>query len=265
MIQSPSGNLTTLQLVIMSDPLFVSEIFSSIQGEGMLAGRRQIFVRLTECNLDCIYCDTNFEKSDICRLESKPGSGMFTDHPQPLSLHKISAIFEDWCLQLPGAHHSVSFTGGEPLIHADALAKWFPEIRKSLPIHLETNGTMHIALRQVKQHVDYISMDMKLPSTAGCTEHLWDLHTLFLREACDNNVSVKVVVGELTSVSEIQQVCDVIASVDAALPLFLQPLSLPDGTVGVTAAHILHLQELAASRLPDVRVIPQMHKLLGAL
>ena len=231
----------------------------------MLAGRRQIFVRLMECNLDCLYCDTNFEKSDICRLESKPGSGTFINLPQPLPLHKISAIFEDWRSLLPGAHHSVSFTGGEPLLYADALQEWFPEIRKSLPIHLETNGTMHIALRQVKQHVDYISMDMKLPSTAGCTEQLWDLHALFLKEALGGNVSVKVVVGELTPESEIRQVCDVISSVDASLHLFLQPLSMPDGSIGITAAHILRLQELASSLLPDVRVIPQMHKLLGAL
>ncbi|MDD2582385.1 MAG: 7-carboxy-7-deazaguanine synthase QueE, partial [Desulfuromonadaceae bacterium] len=212
----------------MSDTLYVSEIFSSIQGEGMLAGRRQIFVRLVECNLDCRYCDTDFKKTDTCRLESKPGSGTFLNLPQPLSLQKISAIFDDWRSQLPGAHHSVSFTGGEPLLYADTLAEWFPEIRKSLPIHLETNGTMHRALQRVKQNVDYVSMDMKLPSTAGCTEQLWDLHALFLREAYRSNVSVKVVVGALTPDSEIMQVCDVISSVDAAVPLFLQPLSLPD-------------------------------------
>ena len=231
----------------------------------MLAGRRQIFVRLMGCNLDCRYCDTDFEKSDIGRLESRPGSGRFINLPQPLSLHKLSSLFNDWRLQLPGAHHSVSITGGEPLLHADALVEWFPEIRKILPIHLETNGIMHSALRQVKQYVDYISMDIKLPSTAGCTEQLWDLHALFLREASGSNVSVKVVVGELTPVSEIGQVCDLISSVDATTPLFLQPLSMPDGSIGITAGKILHLQELASSRLSDVRVIPQMHKLLGAL
>lgn len=249
----------------MSDPVNISEIFSSIQGEGMLAGRRQIFVRLMECNLDCSYCDTDFEKSDICRLESRPGAGSFLNLPQPLPLHEISAIFEDWKSQLPGAHHSVSFTGGEPLLYADALAEWFPEIRKSLPIHLETNGTMHLALQRVKPHLDYISMDMKLPSTAGCTEQLWDVHALFLQEAYGSNVSVKVVVGGTTSDSEIRQVCDVISSVDKALPLFLQPLTMPDGGIGIAAAQILHLQELASSRLSGVRVIPQMHKLLGAL
>ena len=231
----------------------------------MLAGRRQIFVRLMDCNLDCRYCDTDFEKSDVCRLESQPGSGAFLSVPQPHSLDTLVTIFENWKSLLPGAHHSVSFTGGEPLLSADTLAEWFPVIRKSLPIHLETNGTMHIALRQVKQHVDYISMDMKLPSTAGCTEQLWDLHALFLQEAHGNTVSVKVVIDESTPDSEVLRVCDVIASVDAELPLFLQPLSMPDGRIGISAAHVFRLQELASSRLPDVRVIPQMHKMLGAL
>ncbi|HIJ88318.1 MAG TPA: 7-carboxy-7-deazaguanine synthase QueE [Desulfuromonadales bacterium] len=249
----------------MSEPLYISEIFSSIQGEGMLAGRRQIFVRLTECNLDCRYCDTDFVKTDICRIETKPGSGTFRNHQQPVTLQTLSALLHDWILHLPAAHHSISFTGGEPLLHADVLKEWFPEIRKILPIHLETNGTLPAALQQVKGCVDYISMDMKLPSTAGCTVQLWDLHALFLRECSGTNVSVKVVVGEDTTESEIAQVCELISAVDAALPLFLQPLSLPDGRVGIAAASIFHLQELASSRLPDVRVMPQMHKLLGAL
>lgn len=231
----------------------------------MLAGRRQIFVRLMECNLDCRYCDTDFQKSDVCRVESQPGSGSFLNVSQPLPMHELNSIFTDWLSRVPGGHHSFSITGGEPLLYADSLAEWFPQLRVMLPIHLETNGTMHIALRQVKHLVDYISMDMKLPSTAGCTEQLWELHSLFLQEAYGCNVSVKVVVGDQTTDSEIQEVCNVITSVDASLPLFLQPLSMPDGTVGINVVHLLRLQELASCRLSDVRVIPQMHKLLGAL
>lgn len=249
----------------MSDSIFISELFSSIQGEGLLAGRRQIFVRSTECNLDCRYCDTEFRKSDIGKIESRPGSANLIDVPQPMFLSDLTAIISDWHYQLPGAHHSVSFTGGEPLLYADLLAVLFPEIRKIIPIHLETNGTMHLALGQVKAHIDFISMDMKLPSTAGCTEHLWDIHSLFLREALGCNVSVKVVIGDTTDRDEISQVCDIISKVDKNTPLFLQPLTLPDGTVGIKVPHLLHLQEVASSLLPDVRVIPQMHKLLGAL
>ncbi len=253
------------QPATMSDPIYISEIFSSIQGEGLLAGRRQIFVRLMECNLDCIYCDTKHDKTDFCSVETKPGSGIFTNLKQPLSLHKISEIIKDWQVQLPGSHHSVSFTGGEPLLYSEALGEWFPVIRKIIPIHLETNGTMHVALQGVKKHLDYVSMDMKLPSTAGCTEHLWDLHELFMREALCSTLSVKVVIGDSTPDKEILRVCKVISDVDASLPLFLQPLTLRDGSIGVSAGHIFHLQELASSLLPDVRVIPQMHRILGAL
>jgi len=57
----------------MNDPVYISEIFSSIQGEGYLAGRRQIFIRLAECNLECSYCDTDHARADTCRIETSPG------------------------------------------------------------------------------------------------------------------------------------------------------------------------------------------------
>lgn len=249
----------------MSRPLFIREIFSSIQGEGMLAGRRQIFVRLTGCNLDCNYCDTDFEKSDTCKLESKPGTGWFIDIPQPVSLQQMTAIIADWQTQLPGAHHSISFTGGEPLLEADALAEWFPEIRKLIPVHLETNGTLNAALRSVLDQVDYISMDMKLPSTSGVVGELWGAHRQFLELARAALVSVKIVIGDSTDEDEISRVCEIIAGIAPETPLFLQPLSLPDGALGISVPHIFKLQELAASRIRDVRVILQMHKLLGVL
>jgi organic radical activating enzyme len=249
----------------MSEPVYISEIFSSIQGEGYLAGRRQLFIRLAECNLDCSYCDTVHAKGDTCRIETSPGSALFSCVPQPLSLNHLLGIVNEWCERLPGVHHSISVTGGEPLLYADSLGEWFTRLRPLLPIHLETNGTMHVALKQVIEHVDYVSMDMKLPSTSGCTEHLWGLHRDFLRVAVDRNASVKIVISNASVVDEIRQVCDIIADVDTATPLFLQPLSNADGGIGIRVEHMLRLQEAASARLPDVRVIPQMHRMLGAL
>lgn len=249
----------------MSEALPISEIFSSIQGEGYLAGRRQVFIRLVECNLGCRYCDTVQERGAACRVETRPGSGSFDHLPQPLPLSRVLDILGDWLTALPGAHHSISLTGGEPLLCAEALTPWLSGLRRLLPIHLETNGTMHLALERVSGHCDYISMDMKLPSTSGCGDDLWESHRLFLRAAAARNVSVKVVVGDETNEGEIRRVCGIIASVDRNVPLFLQPLSLPGGGVGIRAAQVLRLQETAAALLPDVRVIPQMHKLLGVL
>jgi 7-carboxy-7-deazaguanine synthase len=248
----------------MSKPLQISEIFSSIQGEGLLAGRRQIFIRLAECNLECSYCDTVHEAGESCRVETGPGSGSFDLLPQPLSLDMVLGIVSVWHSRLPGAHHSISITGGEPLLQAEALRQWLPRLRRLLPIHLETNGTLPAELEQVVENLDYISMDMKLPSTAGCGEDLWDRHRLFLKGALDRNVSVKVVIAEDTPLEELRQVYNIIVSVAPATPLFLQPLSKADG-VAVSALRMLQLQEAAAARLPDVRVIPQMHRMLGAL
>jgi len=249
----------------MNDAVYLSEIFSSIQGEGYLAGRRQIFIRLAECNLECSYCDTDHARQETCRIETGPGSAEFTRLPQPLPLQDVLQIVKVWSAKLPGAHHSISLTGGEPLLQAGSLASWLPALRRVLPIHLETNGTMHLALEQVIGQVDYVSMDMKLPSTSGCTEHLWDLHREFLRVAHGRNASVKVVIGDATVPDEIGQVCGIIADVDRLTPLFLQPLSDADGKIAINVAHMLRLQEAASARLPDVRVIPQMHRMLGAL
>ena len=249
----------------MSEPLSISEIFSSIQGEGLLAGRRQIFIRLSGCNLVCRYCDTEHSKNDSCRVELKPGSNVFDQLNQPVELPQLLDILMDWCIALPGAHHSISLTGGEPLLFAGILADWLPDLRKILPIHLETNGTLPVELGRIIEQVDYISMDMKLPSTADCDEDLWDLHQQFLENAHNTNVSVKIVAGDSTPVAEIQRVCSIINSVRPETPLFIQPLTLCDNSCGVAAAHLLHLQALAADLLPDVRVIPQMHRLMGVL
>lgn len=231
----------------------------------MLAGRRQIFVRLTDCNLDCAYCDTEHKKGAYCHQESRPGSNSYINVPQQFTMASMIKLISEWHSIMPAAHHSISLTGGEPLLSADIFAGWLPELRKLLPLHLETNGSLPDELEKVVSNLDYISMDIKLPSVAACSQSLWDLHHRFLIIALASNVSVKLVVAQETDATEIRQACDIISSVDNTVPLFIQPLTKPDGVVGITAAHLLALQEVAASLLPDVRVIPQMHKQLGVL
>lgn len=249
----------------MSDALPIGEIFSSIQGEGYLAGRRQIFIRLTACNLDCRYCDTPFSAAEPCRVEREPGSNSFDPLPQPLPLERVLEILHAWTDALPGAHHSISLTGGEPLLFAEPLAAWLPRLRALLPLHLETNGTLFAEMERLGDRFDYISMDMKLPSTAGCGDELWEAHRRFLAAAGSSEVSVKVVVADGSHAAEMERVCDIIAALRPQTPLFIQPLTSCHSSSGINAVHLLRLQALAAARLPDVRVIPQMHKLMGVL
>lgn len=249
----------------MSESLVVSELFSAIQGEGLFAGRRQIFIRLTGCNLECSYCDTDFAATLTGRVETRPGCGEFTLVSQPFSLDRMVEIVSRWITELPKAHHSISITGGEPLLHSDILVDWLPKLRTLLPVHLETNGTLYAEMMQLLPHLDHICMDLKIPSTSGCDQSVLEQHQWFLCNVPPDKVSVKIVVDEDTSREEIQMACAQIAAVDPMIPLFIQPRTRMDGTIAVTAAWLLTLQQEAAAQGADVKVIPQLHKMLGCL
>lgn len=248
-----------------SDPcLNLVEVFSSIQGEGMLAGVRQVFVRLQGCNLHCSYCDTNEatgEGAGICRLEQTPGQGDFLELTNPVSLKQLCDRLSAWKRRWPGLHHSISITGGEPLQQAEALALALPPLSAILPIFLETNGILHEAVTGLLPWISHVSMDMKLPSTAACGE-LWQEHRLFLRAVRETDCYVKVVVSDATDSEEIHQVCRIIAEEAPHVPLVIQPVTERRGSSGIFPDHLLCLQEAAAAILPAVRVIPQFHTFL---
>lgn len=230
----------------------------------MLVGLRQIFIRFSGCNLACAYCDTDSNSIETCAIEATPGRRDFVPAPNPVSLERVIALLSGWRKGWPAIHHSLSITGGEPLLHGDILAEWLPELRKLLPIYLETNGVLHQELARIISHVDQIGMDMKLPSSSGCTD-LWDNHREFLRIAAGKNVFVKAVVDASTKDWEIVRACDIIAAVDLTIPLILQPVTRPDGTVAISPFRVLELQELAGDHISEVRVIPQTHKFIGQL
>lgn len=241
------------------------EFFSSIQGEGLYVGHRQVFLRLAGCNLSCAYCDTEgWQDPATCQLEQTPGRRDFTQARNPVTLEQCLAILQKWELDWPGIHHSLSITGGEPLINADALEVWLPELRHYLPIYLETNGTLHSALERVLHHVDIISMDVKLPSSSGCPG-LWECHRDFLRVAVQAEVFVKIVVNQASEDWEIEKACKIVADASSAIPLILQPETSPDCQITLQPLRILELQEIATRFISKVRVIPQTHKFMGQL
>ena len=240
------------------------ELFSSIQGEGPYVGYRQAFLRFHGCNLDCAYCDTVQPfPPPVCRVESEPGKGIFREVPNPVSLAVAVEILTEWCSRCPGLHHSFSITGGEPLLYRDLLVEWLPVLRRLRPLYLETNGTLPDSLAAVIDHLDYLSMDIKLPSTSGCAP-LWATHRKFLEVAVAREVFVKIIVGPDTSSEEIGTVCLTIRDVDPLVPLIIQPVTR-SGRSAVPALLLLKFQEQAARLLGDVRVIPQTHVFLDLL
>jgi len=248
-----------------SDAADLIEIFSSIQGEGDLIGRRQVFIRFAGCNLECQYCDTNVGiNAGICRMELTPGRLDFQEISNPVDMSKVGELLRRWERGWPNVHHSISLTGGEPLLHVEILHEWLPQLKQILPIHLETNGVLHLALSRVINQIDTISMDIKLPSSSG-VKHLWDDHIRFLEVAVQKNVSVKIVVNSLTEYWEIQRAAGIIKAVDELIPLIIQPETAEDLSIRISAVGLFELQEIAAEIIPDVRIIPQTHRFIGLL
>ena len=237
------------------------EVFSSMQGEGVLIGVRQVFVRFAECNLACAYCDTPFQPGPTCRIEKMPGSGEFSNHKNPINLANITRLISEWQHDCKETYHSIVLTGGEPLLHAGMLKDWLPEIKALLPVFLETNGTLVTELEMILPLVDMISMDIKGSSTTGVTTP-WAVHAQFMKLAKERLCQVKLVVDSTTSDEEVLQAAMLVCQQAPETPFILQPRTLTTGPA-LGGRALLRLQQIAAEKHHDVRIIPQIHPFLG--
>jgi 7-carboxy-7-deazaguanine synthase len=238
----------------------VTEIFSSIQGEGPYVGVRQIFLRLPKCNLNCPYCDTETMVTEYVRVEKEAGTRSFTKFANPLPLDKLFCLLQTYDLSV---HHSLSVTGGEPLLWADELEVLLPLLKeKGLTVYLETNGTLPGPLLQILPFVDIISMDLKLPFD---NKTYWDVHESFLRYCTQREVFVKIVVNIDTNMHDLQNACDLIAGVSPSILTVLQPVTQTRGIQTPKSKQLLEWQSLLLKKLINVRVIPQTHVFLGQL
>ena len=246
-----------------STDLPVVELFSSIQGEGPLVGCRQVFLRLAGCNLNCAYCDTDFAVRAQARIESQPGSEQFLLWDNPVSVERLLSHLQIWHDSAPLLHHSLSLTGGEPLLHAEALKIWLPQLAQLLPIQLETNGTLPQALASLIDDVKWVVMDIKLASqTAEATR--WSEHGEFLRVAQQKSCSVKLVVGPETSEDELTEAALLVKDNAPQAQVFLQPRTVA-GQCSLNGRLLLQWQELMAQQGVVARVVPQTHCFLAVL
>ena len=238
---------------------YLSEVFSSIQGEGLLVGLRQIFVRFSGCSLTCNYCDTPESRVQSSEFIVGAHAGAPNTFPNPVSPEKLTETVNSFQTH-QNLHHSISLTGGEPMEQVSFLKEWLPEIRKSsnLKIYLETNGLLPAHLSEVIDLVDIIGMDIKLPSVAG-VKPFWDLHRDFLKTASKREVFVKVVVDSMVAEDELMLAAELVHSVDVNIPFIIQPRT----PIDMDAGSLLRLQEIVTRKLLDVRVIPQVHKFLN--
>jgi 7-carboxy-7-deazaguanine synthase len=255
------------------EDILVSEVFSAIQGEAALVGERQVFVRLTGCNIRCGYCDQPEaleRRPGPCRIERTAGRRDWRTTSSPLALADlVSSVGRLWD-QVP--HHSVSLTGGEPLLQGRRTVRLAGALAdRGWPVMLETNGTLVPPMRALAGRIAYVSMDLKLRSVDGeSVAAVTQASFLSAAMASGATTWVKVVVGAHTDPDEfdtgIARVAAASAGSSAPIEVFLQPVT-PFGTVGSAPSpdQVLGLQERALRLHPRVRVVPQTHKAIGQL
>jgi 7-carboxy-7-deazaguanine synthase len=244
----------------------IQEIFSSIQGEGPWVGQRHIFVRFAGCDIRCRYCDTpaavqrEGEGADplFCSVQVAAGSNESEQAPNPVSPEALTAF----CSRLIIAGQTrqvVSLTGGEPLLHAPFLSTWLPMVRDKFIVYLETNGIHPDAMKRIRELVDVVSIDFKLPSATGLRPY-WEEHGKFIEVARGKTYFVKIVVTRDTTEEDVITSARIIAGNDRSTVLVIQPAG---GSLAPESALLMDFQDTALGILEDVRVIPQVHKMLN--
>ncbi len=140
--------------------MVVTEIFKSIQGESTYAGLPCVFVRLTGCNLRCVWCDTAYafyggkkmtveEVFDrVAALSVAPLAGAGQPHGDG-GLRDSSAAGKP-------KTHLVELTGGEPLLQPDVHPLAEKLLTAGYTVLIETSGERYIGKlpREVVKIVD---------------------------------------------------------------------------------------------------------------
>ena len=225
----------------------IIEIFSSFQGEGLLIGERQIFVRFAGCNLNCNYCDTNDSKSE------KSGTPMTPDEVGD----EINKLLTPDC-------RTISFTGGEPSLYPDFIS----EVGKNfnLKIMLETNGTLPDKIDSI-ENLDIVSLDIKLPEhfdgdfdTSIFENEIKSLNLLMKKSI---NVYCKVVILPSTKIKSFKEVVEKLSqniSNKSNLKIIIQPSSPLEEWKDINFK-LFEFSEVVGQYF-EVSTIPQIHKIL---
>ncbi len=123
----------------------ISEIYRSVQGEGVLTGTPSVFVRTSGCNLRCWFCDTPHTS--------------WEPEGQDHSVDEIIAQIEEW-----DCPHVV-LTGGEPMLFAELLPLAEQLRQRDRHITVETAGTLYLPVA-----CDLMSISPKLASSGPSPE-----------------------------------------------------------------------------------------------
>jgi len=234
----------------------VSEIFTSFEGEGVFVGKKTLFIRLSGCHLKCRWCDTKY----ALPLDSG------TDY----ELNEVKDLIVK---QLQPFTYKVNFTGGEPLLQTDAVVQLadFIKTHTNLRTYIESSCFDSELFSKILPYMDICKVefkteDSKVVEGAADYDNLLENELRCLELAVQNNKStyIKIVVTNSTTLDSFKNLVSYISekiNPSDIIAFIIQP---SHGLDQPTVSKLLDTYDIAQPVFPEVRVIPQLHKEIGA-
>ena len=230
------------------------EIFTSIEGEGILYGTKTLFVRLAGCPYSCFYCDT---------LDALP-----LDSGKEYSITEACNLIDN---NLQDNTFKVNFTGGEPLIQHEAVSELAKHVKaRGLPTYLEAACFDSKKFAHGLPSIDLVKIEFKtIDSEFIDKKHYPELvrNTLECLQAAKEakkTTYIKIVVSsktELRSFKELlEQIFKIISKEDLS-GFIIQPTT---STSEPTLEQLLVFYDNVYPYYDEVRVVPQLHKIISA-
>jgi organic radical activating enzyme len=233
----------------------VSEIFTSIEGEGIFVGKKTLFIRLSGCHLKCRWCDTKYA------LPLDSGTDYQIDEIKDLIIKELQPFT-----------YKVNFTGGEPLLQTEAVIELADFIKKqtNLKTYMESSCFDSELFSKVLPYIDICKIEFKTDDSKVVEDEEYD--NLILNEikclglAVESNKAtyIKIVVTNSTNLESFKNLVYSISKKikpSDILGFIIQPSF---GIDQPTVNKLLDTYDIVQPMFPEVRIIPQLHKEIGA-
>lgn len=233
----------------------VSEIFTSIEGEGIFVGKKTLFIRLSGCHLKCRWCDTKYA------LPLDSGTDYQIDEIKDLIIKELRPFT-----------YKVNFTGGEPLLQTEAVIELADFIKKqtNLKTYIESSCFDSELFSKILPYIDICKVEFKTDDSKVVENEEYD--NLLLNEirclelAVESNKAtyIKIVVTNSTNLESFKNlVYNISKKIKPSdiLGFIIQPsFGIDQPTVNM----LLDTYDVVQPMFPEVRIIPQLHKEIGA-